>query len=135
MEKKLKEVKYPSRLQIFLYGAYCKLFKLFFGIQPGINLSGFPKYIELGKNVRIARNVQIITRNHYINNPNLVYDREKIKIGDNSWIGANAVILPGVELGRNTVVAAGSVVNKSFPEGNYLIGGVPAKIIKKIPKN
>jgi len=55
-----------------------------------------------------------------------------IKIGKNCWIGANAVILPGVELAEHTIVAAGAVVTKSFLEGDCVIGGVPAKVIKKI---
>jgi acetyltransferase-like isoleucine patch superfamily enzyme len=44
----------------------------------------------------------------------------------------NAMILPGVHLGDNTIVGAGSVVTKSFPEGNVVIAGNPAKIIKKL---
>ena len=53
-------------------------------------------------------------------------------IGDNCWIATNAVILPGVELGEHVIVGAGSVVTQSFKENNILIGGVPAKIIKKL---
>ena len=53
----------------------------------------------------------------------------KITIGNNSFIGARSVIMYGVELGENTIVAAGSVVVKSFKEGNVLIGGNPAKVI------
>lgn len=44
----------------------------------------------------------------------------------------NSVILPGVILGDRTIVGAGSVVNKSFPEGNVIIAGVPAKIVKHL---
>ena len=51
------------------------------------------------------------------------------------WIGMNSVILPGVFLGENTVVAAGSVVTKSFPQGYCIVGGVPAKVIKVIEKH
>ena len=47
----------------------------------------------------------------------------------------NSVILPGVVLGPHTVVAAGAVVTKSFEEGYCVIGGTPAKMIKKIEKN
>lgn len=57
---------------------------------------------------------------------------EGIIIGSNSWIGTNSIILPGVKLQEHTVVAAGSIVTKSFDEKNILIGGVPAKKIKKI---
>lgn len=58
-------------------------------------------------------------------------DKKFIRIGENSYIGAKSTILMGVELGKNCIVAAGSVVINSFPP-NTLIGGVPAKIIKQI---
>jgi serine acetyltransferase len=62
-----------------------------------------------------------------------IHDEEKpIVIGNNCWIGANAVILPGVEIGDHTIVAAGAVVTKSFPEGDCIVGGVPARVIKWI---
>lgn len=54
-----------------------------------------------------------------------------IKIGDRVWIGDKVTILPGVRLGSGCVVAANSVVTKSFPE-NCIIGGVPAKLIKQV---
>lgn len=53
----------------------------------------------------------------------------KITIGNNSFIGARSVIMYGVELADNTIVAAGSVVTKSFRDGNIVIGGNPARII------
>ena len=52
----------------------------------------------------------------------------EIKIGDNCFIGARAIILPGVTLGNECVVAAGAVVTKSYPSGSVL-GGNPAKLI------
>jgi acetyltransferase-like isoleucine patch superfamily enzyme len=52
-------------------------------------------------------------------------------IGDDVWIGANAVILPGVTIGKHCVVAAGAVVTKDVPD-NSLVAGVPAKLIKQI---
>ena len=52
---------------------------------------------------------------------------KKVVIGDYSWVGMNSVILPGVKLGTRTIVAAGSVVTKSFPEGYCVIAGSPAK--------
>lgn len=55
--------------------------------------------------------------------------RKGIKIGKNCWIGSKVTILDGVEIGDGSIIAAGSVVNKSFPE-NSIIGGVPAKLLK-----
>ena len=55
--------------------------------------------------------------------------RRGIRINDNVWIGAGARILDGVEIGRNSIVGAGSVVTKSIPE-NVTVVGVPARTIK-----
>jgi len=55
--------------------------------------------------------------------------RKGIKIGENCWIGSKVTILDGVEIGNGCIIAAGAVVNKSFPE-NSIIGGVPAKLLK-----
>jgi len=52
-----------------------------------------------------------------------------VEIGSGSWLGANAVILPGTKLGRNTVVAAGAVVRGEFPD-HVVLGGVPAKVLR-----
>lgn len=52
-------------------------------------------------------------------------------IQDNAWIGTGALILPGVTIGRNAVVAAGSTVTKDVPE-NTLVAGAPAKIIREL---
>ena len=54
-----------------------------------------------------------------------------IRIGKNVWVGANAVILPGVTIGDGAIVAAGAVVNRDVPE-NTVVGGVPAKVIRTI---
>ena len=122
-----------------------------FGLFP-------PFYTDFGKNISIGNNVFInagckfqdqggifiddgalighgvvlATLNHDI-------DPEKrqqlhpapIHIGKRVWIGANATITQGVTIGDNSVVAAGAVVNKDVPE-NTIVGGVPAKILKKI---
>jgi len=113
-------------------------------ITKGINV--FPgdspnNYIEasngivIGDHTNIGPNVGIISANH-----NLI-DNVKhefscpIRIGKFCWIGMNAVILPGVELGDFTVVGAGSVVSKSFTEGYCVLGGSPAKIINYMDKD
>ena len=54
-----------------------------------------------------------------------------IHIGRDVWIGANAVILPGITIGDGAVIAAGAVVTKDVPE-NTVAGGVPARVIKTI---
>jgi acetyltransferase-like isoleucine patch superfamily enzyme len=53
-----------------------------------------------------------------------------VTIGDDVWIGCNAVILPGVRIGRGAVVAAGSVVTRDVPE-YAIVGGIPARILKQ----
>ena len=88
--------------------------------------------IELEDNVLIGPDVKILSVNHPL-------DPEKrrgvilksVKIKRNAWIGAGAVICPGVTIGENSVIAAGSVVTKDVPD-NSVYGGVPAKFIKNI---
>ncbi len=86
--------------------------------------------INIGKGTYIAQNVGIITANHDPANLDKHLDPKPVFIGEKCWIGMNSVILPGVTLGPNTVVGAGSVVTKSFLEGNCVIAGSPAKKIK-----
>lgn len=88
--------------------------------------------IILEENVWLGPNVSIISQNHDENDYNKYIDGKPIIIRKNSLLLANCVILPEVELGEHTIVAAGAIVTKSFLEGNQLIGGVPAKIIKKL---
>jgi maltose O-acetyltransferase len=57
-----------------------------------------------------------------------------VNIGNDVWIGGNVVILPGVTIGNNCVVAAGAVVTKDVPD-NSLVAGVPAKVIKTLPND
>ena len=100
-------------------------------------LNGYANKLIIGKNVSIAQSVNIMTDSGanaskemqeyfpLINGP--------VTIGDHSWIGANSVIMPNVDLGEFCVVAANSFVNKSFPPYS-VIGGNPAKLIKNIKK-
>lgn len=87
--------------------------------------------IYIGNHVRIAPRVTLLTSNHDIYNHKVTH-HAPIKIGDYCWLGMNTSILAGVELGPRTIVATGAVVNKSFPEGYCILGGVPAKIVKKL---
>lgn len=88
--------------------------------------------IYIGKGTYIARNVGLITSNHNLNDLDSHLPPRDIRLGDYCWIGMNSVILPGVELGPHTVVGAGSIVTKSFPDGYCVIVGNPAKIVKTL---
>lgn len=99
--------------------------------SPGCYLQNFSATIVIGKGTYIAPNVGIITANHNPMNLDEHLDGQDVVIGEVCWIGMNTVILPGVILGPHTIVAAGSVVTRSFPEGHCLVGGVPARTIKK----
>lgn len=125
-----------------------------FGLFPPF-FTDCGKNIEIGKNVfinsgckfqdqggitikdgaLIGHNVVLATINHSL-------DQSKrgdmtpspIVIEENVWIGSNATVLPGVTIGKGSVVAAGAVVTKDVQE-NVIVGGVPAKVIKKIEIN
>jgi acetyltransferase-like isoleucine patch superfamily enzyme len=87
--------------------------------------------VVIGDNTIFAPGVKIISANH-LKGDYGKHDKAigPITIGANCWIGTNAVILPGVELGNNVIVGAGSVVTKSFTN-NLIIGGNPAKVLKQ----
>lgn len=102
------------------------------GYMNNCYIQGLGK-IYIGDYTQIAPGVGIISSNHDVYNSTLQIPG-KISIGKYSWLGMNAVILPNVELGDFTIVAAGSVVTKSFKEGYCVIAGVPAKIIKQLDK-
>ena len=89
-------------------------------------------HITIGKGTYIANNVGIITENHSIYNLDIHDEPKDIQIGNNCWIGMNSIVLPGVILGDRTIVGAGSIVTKSFKDGNCVIAGNPAKIIRKL---
>lgn len=90
--------------------------------------------ITIGKGTQIAYNTGFITENHDLYNIDLHQEGKPISIGKKCWIGMNAVILPGVTLGDHTIVGAGSIVTKSFPEGYVVIAGNPAKIIRRLER-
>ena len=99
--------------------------------NSGCYFQAFEK-ITIGKNVWIAQNVGIITANHDLSDPDKHSHGKPVYIGNKCWIGMNSVILPGVTLGENVVVGAGSIVTKSFPEGHCVICGNPARKIRNI---
>lgn len=90
--------------------------------------------VKIGKNSLISKNTIIETHDHGLD-PHSTPNFLSLEIGDNVWIGMNSIILSGVRrIGKNSIIAAGSVVTKEVPE-NCIIGGVPAKIIKKLKNN
>lgn len=100
----------------------------------GCYFQNYNAKIVIGKGTYIAPNVGIITSNHDLQDLDKHQAGVDVIIGEKCWIGMNSMILPGVKLGNNTIVGAGSVVTKCFEEGNCVIVGNPAKIIRKIEK-
>lgn len=102
------------------------------GLRPGNYIQGNGGLI-IGKYVGVTGNVGIISGNHDVLDHSKHINKE-IRIGDYCWIGMNSMILPGVVLGPRTIVGAGSVVTKSFPDGYCVIAGNPARLIHELDK-
>lgn len=122
------KVLYPQNISI---GDGCS-------INHGVYLNAYNSII-IGNNVTISANSMLIATGINIQSwlRREVGDKHlrntTIKIGNNVWMGANSLILGGVNItGNNVVIAAGSVVTKSFSESNVVLAGCPAKIIKQI---
>ena len=90
-----------------------------------------PYLIEIGKNVTLSHDVDFITHDNSVCKIYGVYNDiyGKIKVGDNCFIGAHSIIMYGVTLADNVIVASGSVVTKSVSQSNVIIAGCPARII------
>jgi acetyltransferase-like isoleucine patch superfamily enzyme len=102
------------------------------GTRPGCYLQGNGG-IHIGDYVHFASNIGIISANHDMYH-HMQHVPKEVIIDNYCWIGMNVVIMPGVHLGPRTVVGAGSIVTKSFPDGYCVIGGNPAKLIKELDK-
>lgn len=90
--------------------------------------------VTIGDNCQFAPNVSIYTAGHPVHpdSRNSLYEYGiGVSIGDNVWIGGSTVILPGVHIGSNTVIGAGSVVTKDIPDW-VVAAGNPCKVIRKI---
>lgn len=86
--------------------------------------------VTIGNHTIFAPGVKIISANHDMHHLGRWEQADSIEIGSHCWIGANAVILPGVTLGNHSVVGAGAVVTRSFSAGSVLVG-VPARCINQ----
>ena len=105
-------------------------------IQRGCQLYGSGGGISIGEGTILAHQVQIFARNHLYDSDDLKYVpyderyfEKEVKIGRYVWIGADVLIMAGVEVGDGAVIAAGSVVTKAVPPC-AVVGGNPARIIK-----
>ena len=92
--------------------------------------------VLIGNHVNLAQGITVTALNHIFENSEKRIDEQGVStsavvIEDDIWIGANAVVLPGVTIGHHSVVAAGAVVTKDVPP-HSLVAGVPAKVIKQI---
>ena len=93
--------------------------------------------ISIEDNVMLGSGVHFYCQNHRFDDPNRplidqgYYDSKQIMLKNGCWIGANAILLPGVTIGKNAVVGAGSVVTNDVPDG-VIAAGNPARVIKKI---
>lgn len=92
--------------------------------------------VTIGSHVNLAQGITVTALNHNFTDTEKRIDEQgvstsSVTIEDDIWIGANATILSGVNIGRHSVIAAGAVVTKDVPP-HSLVAGVPAKVIKQI---
>lgn len=91
-------------------------------------------WITIGNNVKIGPRVNLLTAGHPIDAQtriSLLEFSKPIVIGDNTWLGGNVTVLPGVTIGSNTVIGAGAVVTRDIPSGVIAVGN-PARVLRQI---
>jgi acetyltransferase-like isoleucine patch superfamily enzyme len=103
------------------------------GDSPGVYINAM-NGVELGDFTNIGPNVGIISSNHDVINNDSHVRTSPIVLGRSCWVGMGAVILPGVQLGDFTIIGAGAIVTKSYPEGYCVLAGNPARVIKTLNK-
>ena len=105
------------------------------GVYANFNLTIVDDgHVYIGDKVMFGPNVVIATANHPIDpelrEKGLQYNKD-VHIGENSWIGAGAVIVPGVRIGKNTIIGAGSIVTKDIPD-NVIAVGNPCRVLREV---
>lgn len=114
------------------YGRHIRVGKNFYCNVNAIFLD--TNWITIGDNVKIGPRVNLLTAGHPIDAEtriSLLEFAAPITIGDNTWLGGNVTVLPGVTIGSNSVIGAGSVVTKDIPDGVVAVGN-PARVMRKI---
>ena len=122
------------------YALFLKKHGQFFAIGENCSIPYFtnitdPQYVKIGNNVRFS-SCTLLGHNGAVNMLNIAYRKKldsvgRIEIFDNVFVGHGAIVMPGVKIGPNAVVAAGSVVTKDVGEGDN-VGGVPARPIGRV---
>jgi acetyltransferase-like isoleucine patch superfamily enzyme len=90
--------------------------------------------IKIGENVNISHDCKVYTNGHDLNDPHATLSRKSVIIGDDCWLFPNVQVMPGVNLGKGSVIYPGSIVTKDV-EDFSIVGGNPAKHIKYRNKN
>jgi acetyltransferase-like isoleucine patch superfamily enzyme len=135
------DVVFHGKFSLTFAHRYCARPKLVIGDRTGIGHDCtiiVAKSVEIGNDCRISTGVLIFDSSGHATEPqrrrrgDAPADRDvrPVKIGDNVWIGQRAIIFPGVHIGDNSVVTAGSVVTSSVP-ANVVVAGYPARQITK----
>ena len=87
--------------------------------------------VRIGSRVTLSAGVMVIDAGLEVGDPSRRHTEKGVVIGDDVWIGAGAIVLPGVTIGQGAVVGAGSVVTRDV-EPNCVVGGVPARVLRRI---
>ena len=101
-----------------------------FAVSHGSYFQAFNGII-FDRGSKFGPNVKFISSNHSLDDRSKHENNDPIHVGKNCWVGAGAIILPGVSLGDNSVIGAGSVVTKTV-EANTVVAGNPAKVLRKL---
>ncbi|HAX22551.1 MAG TPA: acetyltransferase [Hydrogenophaga sp.] len=99
-------------------------------IAKTVNIALHEK-VTIGSFVSINDGVQILTASHDLNSKTWNTYAKEIKIGDFAWIASNAILLPGVTIGRGAVIGAGAVVRKDVPDGHVMSGNPALKVAER----
>jgi len=131
-----------SLFAVTKFRTWSKTAKIIIGDNVGLNgtsISVRSKMVRIGEGTMIAPNVMIVDSDFHatwppegrLTNPAFEMDADVV-IGRNVWIGSRSMLLKGVNVGDNSIIAAGSVVVKDVPP-NVIAGGVPARVLKQLP--